>query len=352
MNIRLFIKSNKNALIKLFPLLAFSFPVLLSYFMHPETFELLWKGRTFQLFFIWLIALELILYWDKLQPKEIKKMTSLRATVLAIVLILPTTYVFISNYYGLNTAIEYAATQSGFEWANLMPLSIEYLVFTILFCLVVVLSFGTKGLKDFSIPALFLGVIGVIYTIDNIYPYGRFTPFQLVVPTTAMLAGSVLDLMGYRTSLDVRRSGFYGEMPFLRVVDPSELTRNATYGISWPCAGVESFLIFSVTILLFLKMMPISWKTKIFYFGIGALITYLINIWRIVTIFTIGINYSEPWPIQVQMFHDFYGPLYSIAWIILYPLLIIGGHNFFFRNGRAGVKQILFRFKREREATN
>ena len=77
-----------------------------------------------------------------------------------------------------------------------MPLAIEYLVFSLLFCVIVFLSFGKKGLAGFALPALFAGLVGVLYTIDNVFPYGQFTPFQLLVPTTATLAAGVLGLMG------------------------------------------------------------------------------------------------------------------------------------------------------------
>jgi exosortase/archaeosortase family protein len=98
--------------------------------------------------------------------------------------------------------------------------------------------------------------------------------------------------------------------------------RNATSEVAWPCAGIESLLIFTVVILLFLKRMPISWKAKTGYFAIGAAVTYSINILRIVTIFTIGMNGGD-----VDSFHYYYGPLYSVAWIVLKPLMILGSQS-------------------------
>jgi len=222
-------------------------------------------------------------------------------------------YVVLSNYLGLNAAIADASRQSGVTWWNSMALSTEYLVFTVLFCLMIFLQFGKKGLMDFSVPAFFLGAVGALYTIDNVYPYGQFTPFQLLVPTTATLAAAVLSAMGYQTSLATA-----GSMPRLTATDPANPLRTATFDIAWPCAGIESLLIFTVVVLLFLKRMPISLKAKIGYFAVGAAVTYFINILRIVAIFTIGMNGGD-----VQMFHFYYGPLYSIAWIVSYPLIIL-----------------------------
>jgi len=271
------------------------------------------ERQNLQLFFIWLIALELILSWENIQPNKIAKPISARSLAFIAALLLPTVYVVLSNYLGLNVAIADAARQNGVTWWNSMPLSTEYLVFAVLFCLMIFLQFGKKGLADFSVPAFFLGAVGALYTIDNVYPYGQFTPFQLLVPTTATLAAVVLSVMGYQTSLATA-----GSMPRLTATDPANPLRTATFDIAWPCAGIESLLIFTVVALLFLKRMPFSLKAKIGYFAIGAAVTYFINILRIVTIFTIGMNGGD-----VQTFHFYYGPLCSIAWIVSYPLIIL-----------------------------
>ena len=316
-----FLKRYSNALLKLLPLLAFAVPLLWLFLLDAGSFELMWKGRTFQLFFIWLIALELILSWETIQPNKIDKRASSKTLALVAALLLPTVYVVTSNYLGLNTAIAEAARQSGVTWWNSMALSTEFLVFAVLFCLMIYLQFGKKGLKDFSVPAFFLGIVGAIYTIDNVFPYGQFTPFQLFVPTTATLAAAVLNVMGYQTTLTT-----VSTMPRLTATDPVNPLRTATFEIAWPCAGIESFLIFTVVVLLFLKRMPISWKAKTAYFTVGAAVTYLINILRIAAFYPIGMDYgvnSE----EVRLFHAYYGPLYSIAWIVAYPLIIFGSQS-------------------------
>jgi thaumarchaeosortase len=312
-----FLKEHENTLMKLLPLVAFAVPLLWLYLLDVASFELMWKGRTFQLFFIWLIALELILSWETIQPNKISRLTSAKTLALIAALLLPTVYVVLSNYVGLNAAIAEASRQSGVTWWDSMALSTEYLVFAVLFCLMIFLQFGKKGLKDFSVPAFFLGVVGALYAIDNVFPYGQFTPFQLLVPTTATLAANVLNLMGYQTSLTTT-----GNVPRLTATDPANPLRTATFDIAWPCAGIESLLIFTVVALLFLKRMSISWKAKTVYFAVGAAVTYLINILRIAAIFTIGMNGGD-----VQSFHFYYGPLYSIAWIVSYPLIILGSRS-------------------------
>jgi thaumarchaeosortase len=336
------IKQEPRKLLPLLPLLAFIVPMVLLYVLNPveppsgiapsvfnarDSFESMWKGRTFQLFFVWLISLELILSWESFKANKLTKSISARTILFAVMMVLPTVYVLASYYLGLNDAIINLSTNQSIKWASSMPLAIEYLVFAALFCGLAFLLFGKKGLLTFSIPAVFMVIVGALYAIDNIFPYGQFTPFQLLVPTTAFLAAQIFNLMGYTTVLGNEQDLTFGTMPTLAVDGPAGYTK---FAIAWPCAGIESLLIFTVVVLLFLKRMPISWKAKIGYFAIGAAVTYFINILRIVTIFMIGMQYGQT-SIEVQDFHFYYGPLYSITWIITYPLLIFAIQNMWHR---------------------
>lgn len=277
------------------------------------------------------MALEFILSWENIKPK-ISKQNKTGLLAVAIVLLLPTLYVVSEYYFGVNSAIANAAVQNGVAFPYSMPLAVEYLVFSVLLCLTAFLYFGKKGLTGFALPALFVGLVGVIYTIDNFFPYGEFTPFQLLVPTTTTLAAGVLGLMGYATL-----PGTENGMPTLQVTGP---LGTAKFSIAWPCAGIESLLIFTAVALLFLQRMPISWKAKVGYFAVGAAVTYFINVLRIATIFTIGTEFGIN-SNQVQMFHYYYGPLYSIAWIVSYPLIILASQGLWRKitSGKIGSSQ-------------
>ncbi len=328
LNIIQTIKKSINTLKKILPLFSFIIPFLVLYSLYPESFEATWKGRTYYLFFLWLFLLEIILNWEGLQTRKIYKIKSARTIAFTVILLIPTIYVVVANFYGLNYMIENLAEQHNIPWASVMPLSTEYLVFAVLFASIILLECGIRGLKDFSISTVFIGIIGVIYTIDNVYPGGRFTPFQIIVPTTTMLAANVLNLMGYQTHL----AGSTNGMPIL-VAWNSKGAWGAA--IAWPCSGVESLLIYTVTILLFLKKSVIPWKHRIIYFIFGAIVTYFINILRIVTIFVIAVNGGDIWA-----FHNYYGQLYSISWIVSYPLIIIGSRTLWgkIRNWKTGTK--------------
>ena len=315
------IRENTGLLLKLLLVMTFLVPLLWLFLLDSGSFEMMWKGRTFQLFFIWLVGLELILDWGSFQKTKINKLFSIRALALIGSLILPTSYVVASYYWGLNEAITNWSLQSNIEWASSMPLSTEYLAFAALFSVITFLLFGLKGLKSFFVPIFFLLLVGILYTIDNVFPYGQFTPFQIFVPTTPMLAAAILGAMGYHTSIMYEQSSLQGNMPVLTATD---LTTGASssFKIAWPCAGIESFLLFTVITLLFLKRMQLPWKQKIFYFAFGAIITYIINSLRVVNIFLIDLGGGS-----IDAFHFYYGPLLAVAWIVSYPLIILASQS-------------------------
>jgi len=321
------IKNQSSLILKLLPLVAFAVALVWLYMLEPDTFQLLWKGRTFELFFIWLVGLELMLGWEELQPAKLPKKISARTVALVATLILPTLYVAASYYWGLNSAIsnwsienhltQGLAAQEALSWERSMPLALEYFVFAALFCAIIYLSFGFKGVKSFSVPAFFLVLVGLIYLVDNIFPYGQFTPFQVFVPTTTNLAAAILNMMGYTTSITYSQN-----MPYLTSTNPHNLAATATFSIAWPCAGIESFLIFTVVILLFMKRMQISLRAKAGYFIFGVAVTYIINALRIVSIFLIGMTGAS-----IDTFHYYYGPLYAISWIVSYPIIILASQS-------------------------
>jgi exosortase/archaeosortase family protein len=327
------VKRNAHVIIILLPILSFIAPFLILYSLYAWTFEQTYRGRTFLLFFLWLAVLEMILSWEKLQRNKINKLRSIRTISFVVALLLPTLYVVIANYYGLNTIItnltsQYIAPLDIGETQKLiaaswMPVSFEFLVFAVLFCLVIMLVYGITILTDFSMSILFLGIIGLLFLVDELYPGGKATPLQIFVPITATLAGNILNLMGYGTTYDIVNDYAYGPMPFLMVKDFPW----AGFEIAWPCAGVESLLIYTLTVFLFLKKTDIPWKYRIVYFAIGAVVTYVINALRIVTLFMIAIQKGPSFNVgdyDFQRFHNYYGMLYSIIWIVSYPLIIIG----------------------------
>jgi thaumarchaeosortase len=310
-------------------IIAIVLPLSLLFILEPDSFSMTWTGRTYYLFFLWLIFMEAILDWEKITQMKLS-VKSRRTVFLAIFSMLPTVFVIAVHLLGGRSVLEAGSDWLGVPFAPIprqpqtygtWVLSLEYLVFTALFTIVVWLSYRRKGLKTFGISLFILGAIGTIYMIDTLYPYGYFTPFQAFVPFTASRAADVLNWMGYRTTLTGTRE------PYLAVYDASGRPL-VGYGVGWPCAGVQGLLIYTFIMLIFFKKTAIPLTQKIAYFIIGSIITYTVNIFRIVGIYLTYINNLSQGRQAAQaaatLFHNYYGGLLSMAWIISYPLLIIG----------------------------
>jgi thaumarchaeosortase len=317
------VRENLHHLRRFLPFISFGIAFVILYMIHPGSFEPTqtgsWERRINLVFFVWLGSLETILNWEAVDAEK-RRIGMVRMATLSVALLLPVLYVLLANYGGLNELIVDLAEQQGIQgdWAAQVPLALEYLVFAVFFALMLFLARGGSGVKSYSISLSFLVIIGVIYMINNVFPFGKFTPFQILVHPTTILAASVLNLLGFTTSIGmIDNHPIYGTMTRLSAADTQG--GSATYGIAWPCAGVESLLIYAVTIALFLKNSGIPVKQKAAFFVFGAVVTYFINVLRIVTIFVLAIGGGA-----VGLFHDYYGQLYSILWIIAYPLIIVG----------------------------
>ncbi len=284
-------------------------------------FDLTWKGRMFYLFFVWLLLLESILDWEVIVEKQPTFQNRFRVFLACIFATVPSVYILSVNFLGLDQMILSfgQALQIRPDFINgHWPLSVEYLILISFFIFAIWLVYGLAGLKSFSISLSLLAGIGVIYLVDTIWPFGTFKPMQLLVVPTAACAAALLDLLGYNVTLLYPVSDpESGTFPLMTV---SNRGISVTRGVGWPCAGVHSLLLFTLITLVFFKKTTIRRERKMIFFLIGAAGTYLTNIFRISSFFTISIHYGEK---AGNTFHDSYGELYFIAWMLLYFILII-----------------------------
>ena len=291
-------------------------------------FNYTFKGRLFLLFFLWLFVLESLSNWAKLSEKSLKTSRN-HFKILAVLIcaIIPILYIFSVNFLGLDQTVikigealrgDYWRTHSAY-WRLILegdwPLSLEYLVFTISFTATILLAYGKKGLKTFSITLALVGGISAFYMIDTIYPYGVLKPLQMLALPTAACAAALLDIMGYNFIL------YFTPGPeSAPVIRPYSQDLSTPVSIQWPCAGVHSLFLYTLIILLLFNKSDISSFRKAIYFIIGAIGTYSVNILRIVSYFIILVNEGIE---TAQVFHNIYGELYFVVWIFLYILLII-----------------------------
>jgi len=296
-------------------------------------FDYTWKGRLFLLFFLWLFILEYLLNLKQSKKDlETKPRSHFKVLAISICALIPLIYIFSVNFLGLNQTVinigemlrgEYWRTHSDY-WRLILegdwPITVEYFVFTFSFLATTVLAYGKDGLKKFSITLALIAGISVIYLIDVLYPYGVFKPLQMLALPTAACAAALLDLLGYAFALSF--SPGLDSMPIIRTQADGQMV---SIGIAWPCAGVHSLFLYTLIILLLFKKSNISSFRKLLYFIVGAVGTYLVNVLRIIVYFLIRVNEGLT---AAQTFHNVYGDLLFIVWILFYILLIVCNQKF------------------------
>lgn len=338
--------------------ISFALPILILYVLDPFSFEYAWKGRTPLLLFLWLLLLELALGWKKLLSGSVN-WTRFRIVAVVVAAVAPTIYVISTFFLGLDQSIWELGRLLGATLLWHWPISFEYFLFAVFFAASVWLMYKINGLKRFSISLFFLVATSFFYMADTFYPGGTILVLQAFAPLVASSAVYILNWLGYNAQLAPYN---YMGMPILLSQGLPPLA------IGWPCAGVHSLFIYTFVILLFLKDAPFALRKEVirttiskslkfmagrkrinfllerkiirsaivgtekfvvtllrmvpFYIivGIGAVGTFVVNVFRIVTICIIGINSG---PEAMNLFHSYFGELFFITWIMVYPLTII-----------------------------
>jgi len=286
-------------------------------------FELTWKGRMFYFFFAWLLILELVLNWNSIVEKQHKFGGRFRVLLIFIFAAVPSVYILGVNFLGLDQMIlnlgQVVNIRPQFinePW----PLVVEYIVFAMSFIFTTWLAYGHAGLKSFSISLSFLAGISFIYLVDTAWPYGTLKPMELLAVPTAAWAAALLDILGYNVSLAYNSSvtsSEFGTLPRMIVRGGGEV---AVADVAWVCAGVQSLFLYTLVALIFFKKSTMQRERKIIFFLIGAAGTYLVNIFRIASFFIIFLRYGGG---AAWVFHNSYGELYFLAWILLYFMVIV-----------------------------
>jgi thaumarchaeosortase len=297
-----------------------SFYLFNTRFLFDET----WKGRMFYLFFIWLLFLESIIESEKIVEKRPKN--RFRILLFFICANVPLLYVLTVNFLGMNQAIvelgRIIGINSGEYFMFLSwPLSFEYLVFFISFLIAIILAYKTDGLKTFSISLSLLGVMSFVYMIDTYYPEGMLKPLQMLALPAAACAAALLEILGYNFTLTYQPGP--RSLPLISI--PDFWRPRYSVGIVWSCAGVHSFLLYLLIILLLFRRSNISGFRKLTYFILGGICTYFVNTLRIASYFVIRESSGKN---AAQFFHDSVGELYFLFWMFAYVLIIISVEKF------------------------
>jgi len=290
-------------------------------------FDETWKGRMFLVVFLMLFMFESVLMGQQPAHGNQAKAKSWLTILLVVVFALfPLAYAVAFNFFGVGqTVLSVGNALRGSYWRAVTvngaqflerdwPITLEYIVFSVSSFVCVLAGYGKAGLKVFSISLAFVAGIAVFFFIDTWFPYGAFWPFQVLTRPTAAAAAGLLKIMGYRLSYTVMPG--LASSPIL--TSGTGLPLSVT--IDWPCAGIQSLLLYSLIILLFLKDSSISKLRKVVYFAVGAVGMYSVNVFRVVTYFTVMVNQGLN---AANFFHDTYGELFSAGWLFLFIFAVL-----------------------------
>jgi exosortase/archaeosortase family protein len=342
--------------------LSFVIYILAFYFLAPETLQNYWTGRGPYTLILWLLILETIISWEKITKNKTNWKKLAATTIIANI---PLIYTLITLQPSINEQIINMGKTANiplydpFYLYMRWPLTLEFTVFTITLATAIAIIHGKKGFTHFPITIFLATATTTFSLIDLYYPHSQI--LQAPVPLVTNLSATILNQLGYQTKVFTYKDGSVQ-------LSVSANGKNwQTFAVAWPCAGIHSQLIYTIIILLFMRLLinPIPkqtvknaipkklkdfakkpWTAKIhkkiplqnlekhlakitiktitltpyiIVFTIGAIGTFFTNILRIVTIATLTINYGET---TGEYFHNYYGELFFITWIIIYLTIL------------------------------
>jgi thaumarchaeosortase len=203
----------------------------------------------------------------------------------------------------------------------------EYLIFTSLFTVSLLIIYGKENLKHFLISTFFMWSTPSFFILNTFAPFGTIGALQAFVPVTTNAVAHVLDSLGFQTAVSTMING-RGPGMMLSIIGGSSTYTAIVY---WPSAGIQSLIVYTGIMLLFIKDTHYSMRRKVTYFIVGALGTFIVNIYRIITIMIIGLRIGR---LESDVFHDYYGELFFIAWMTIYLVIIVYGPDIINRTKR------------------
>jgi thaumarchaeosortase len=243
-----------------------------------------------------------------------------------IILAMPTVFILAISFSGLHDAIIELGKMLGVPYVTFgtwfidvsWPISFEYLIFTTLFTVNLLVIYGVENLKRFLISTFFMWSTTSFFILNTFAPYGTIIVLQAFVPVTTNLVAHILNVFGFQTAVSAVSNG-RGPGMLLSIIGEGSTYTAIVY---WPSAGIQSLIIYTGIMLLFIKDTRYSLRRKVTYFVIGALGTFIVNICRIVTIMIIGLRIGR---LEASVFHDYYGELFFIAWMAIYLISVSYG---------------------------
>lgn len=290
-------------------------PVLLLLAIDPNSFISGWnEGRSGLLFASFFIILE---WYDARKQLQMRKEKHVFIVWLLCGSLL-VLYYFGIFFLNLNNTIGQIGTQLGlpempkmYSWVTMW----EHLVFLTYILVLFVSAYGWKNLLKMMAPAAYLSGMGLMFLLDAAFPYASLGPMQAIVLVIVPMVVSLLGFSGIRTIWQPESSTLH-----IFLVREGVETFKGSVSFYWPCVGVQSMIIFFMIILVMIAKLDASRRRKTFYALIGAIGTFLLNLFRIYIICyliaTEGVS-------KARAFHESAGEILFMAWAVLYLLAVV-----------------------------
>jgi thaumarchaeosortase len=194
----------------------------------------------------------------------------------------------------------------------------DFIIFTSFLASALFILFGTRFLKVAPAAIIYLAGSAIILSLDAFFPYDSLGPLQTIVPFYLEIDEMVVNWV------DKQIVDLGPGTPAAAEGNSLVLTGlNGPFALRvyWPSAGVNSLIIYSSVMLVFLLKMQIPTNRRVAYFVIGTLGTVAVNIVRIISLsffpLLVTSNIQE-W----EGFHSIAGEIMFLPWIFVYLITI------------------------------
>ena len=259
--------------------------------------------------FIFASALLMIEYFDAKQAlfyRNARKILSFTIPLASAQLLYFTSVIFLGLHGLLWRWGEFISIPLLYSWVWLW----DYIVFTTYVVLLSIVFFRLKGVKHLTATVVYLLGTVLILSLDALFPYDTLGPLQSIVPVILSIDTFLIH------SLSLGEAFTFGNLLVLKGEKGP-----FTLAVYWPSAGVHSIIIYSLVMLAFLIKLGIKGRIRLFYFIVGIIGTFFVNVARIFLLSAYALTITTD-VAKFEEFHSIVGELLFLPWIASYLLLV------------------------------
>lgn len=288
-------------------------PIVFAFILDRDSFTLSWnEGRGGLLFVPFIIVFEIYTSTSKLDA-------SAKRFYIVCILSLFTIFYFASlELFGFQEVIKSSAGAFNVVIPDSWTLMWDFIVLGSFLASALFILFGIRFLKVAPASIIYLAVSAIILWLDAFFPYDSLGPLQIIVPLYLEIDEAVVNWVDkYIVDLGPGTpAAAEGNILVLTGLNGPFALR-----VYWPSAGVNSLIIYSSVMLVFLLKMQIPMNRRVAYFVIGTLGTVAVNIVRIISLSFFPLLVTTN--IQVwEGYHSVAGDIMFLPWVFVYLITI------------------------------